>query len=69
MSEEQIRNIENHAKGAIDYVFVTADTIQITDHVVRWKPLYGDYPSDHPAVYSTIEFLNVNGEIDHGWNG
>lgn len=68
LSEEDIKSIENYSQAKIDYILVTADSIIITDYVVHWDLLYGDYPSDHPAICSTIEFLDVYGEIDHGWN-
>ena len=51
----------------IDYVLITNDCLEMLNYRVEGERIYGDYASDHNAVYIDFKFRDMEGEIDHGW--
>ena len=51
----------------IDYVLITNDCLEMLNYRVEGERIYGDYASDHNAIYIDFKFRDLEGEINHGW--
>lgn len=54
--------------NAIDWIFMTSDSISMTYHTYDDSMYNGDYPSDHYPYYAEFSVNAVGeGTLDHGW--
>ena len=54
---------------AIDWIFLTRDSVSMTYHTIDYSKYNGDLPSDHYPYYAEFSVtLPKEGELDHGWN-
>ncbi|MBQ8212602.1 MAG: hypothetical protein IJZ80_01230, partial [Clostridia bacterium] len=54
---------------AIDWIFLTPDSVNMTYHTVDYSLYNGSLPSDHYPYYAEFSVtLPKEGELDHGWN-
>ena len=64
---KDLTNVKTNA-NAIDWIYMTPDSVSMTYHTFDDSTYNGDYPSDHSPYYAEFLVNNLgDGEIDHGW--
>ena len=55
--------------NAIDWIYMTSDSVNMTYHTYDDSVYNGDYPSDHYPYYAKFTVGTFGeGELDHGWD-
>ena len=56
--------------NAIDWIYMTSDSVTMTYHTYDDSMYNGDYPSDHYPYYAEFSVNSFEeGELDNGWKG
>ena len=55
--------------NAIDWIYMTSDSLRMTYHTYDDSTYNGDYPSDHYPYYAEFSVTAIGeGTLDHGWD-
>ena len=68
---KELDHIPHYGRGSniIDWIFVTSDSMKLTNYITDDNHIDGDYASDHNSYYAEFSVqYSTEGTLDHGWD-